>query len=103
MWYREAGKVEEGLHTEQIFTTILEAKKLIEKLRREHKTLRYLSGLGYRTPPGAYEDSLNLKRWPNIMIRRILWIFYGFVLTNRGQCSICCFIGKDTFGVSIAK
>jgi hypothetical protein len=44
---------------EQIVTTLLEAKMLIENLRRKYNALRHHSCLGYRTPARVYEDSLS--------------------------------------------
>ena len=44
------GKLREELLNGKIFTTLLEAKVLIENWRREYKTIRLHSSLGYKPP-----------------------------------------------------
>ena len=44
------GKLREELLNGEIFTTLLEAKVLIENWRREYKTIRPHSSLGYKPP-----------------------------------------------------
>jgi len=44
------GKLRDGLLNGEIFTTLLEAKVLIENWRREYNTIRPHSSLGYKPP-----------------------------------------------------
>jgi transposase InsO family protein len=44
------GKLRDGLLNGEIFTTLLEAKVLIENWRREYNTIRPRSSLGYKPP-----------------------------------------------------
>ncbi len=44
------GKLRDGLLNDEIFTTLLESKVLIENWRRTYNTVRPHSSLGYRPP-----------------------------------------------------
>jgi len=44
------GKLRDELLNQEIFDTVLEAKTLVEKYRREYNTFRPHSALGYQAP-----------------------------------------------------
>ena len=53
------GKVRDELLDREIFDTLLEAKVLIERWRRDYNTVRPHSSLGYRAPaPEATQPSM---------------------------------------------
>ena len=55
------GKLRDGLLNGEIFTTLLEAKVLIENWRREYNTIRPHSSLGYKPPaPEAIMPNSNI-------------------------------------------
>ena len=61
VWYIEAfiGKLRDELIDREIFTTLLEAKVLIENWRKEYNQVRPHSSLGYRPPaPEAIQPAL---------------------------------------------
>lgn len=51
MLNRSDGKLRDELLDLEIFYTVTEAKILIERWRRQYKTVRPHSALGYRPPP----------------------------------------------------
>ena len=74
------GKLRDELLNGEIFYTLREAKVLIERWRREYKTVRPHSALGYRPPApeaiapfGAEMDCCPQGLWPGPPASKPLW------------------------------
>jgi transposase InsO family protein len=51
------GSMRDELLNGEHFDTVLEARVMIDRWRREYNTLRPHRGLGYKTPQAFYESS----------------------------------------------